>query len=430
MLKACERLRQVDAKSKELGLVRSETYYLRALLDAMVNMDMLVEVEVLKSLGDVNLERGRRDKNPVTFNRATVLYRTALCRCEDADVGHSLTNRSRYAEKLRLEKVPANAITYEPLSSNKKIPSFANVAEKFLKLDHRLTVGDTNTTLVEYTKLMLEGIVNRDNMLEVEATKSIGDVYLKRGTMTGDTMYLTKATALYNTALARCEWVQGTVALIHRLQYTAKIRQAMKITGNKGPKYRERHRGVLSNDSPATTDVKASIRSPQFMSPSAYIESQTTKQAAPDYRSYDEYLTAGDRALTEGDLDLAERSFASALKLIHEPNTPDRSKEAECLLGLGHVYVQRGKRTKEGRRFTQAAALYNAVMARTHVKEVKVMKYLKETEKLFLKYIANVDNKLTSSGGAIRHKERLESMRTRVKSQLEAIDQKHNPYQI
>ncbi|CAH1250926.1 Hypp8944 [Branchiostoma lanceolatum] len=412
MLRVCEKLREVDARSRRLGLVRAETDYLRALLDAMADMDRCVEVEVLKSLGDVNLEKGRLDKNPDKFDRAMMLYRTALLRCEDADVGESLTNRYLYAEKLRLGKVPTDAFGYEPLSSNTKMTSLAKIAEKFLNLDRSLTVAvgyDKTSILLEYTKLMIEGIVTGDNTLEVEAIKSIGDGFLKTGTMTEDTTYLTKATALYNTALARCERVQGTVALIHRLLYTAKIREATRRTGNK---YKDRRRGRLSYANPVTTDVDV-----------------TVDVTGPQFMSYDEYLTAGDRALTERDLELAEQKFASALKLIHDSNKPDRPKEADCLYRMGNVYVQRGKITKEGRKFTQAAALYNAAMARTEVNKDKVMKCLRETEQSFLKYIVNVDSKPSSFDRDIRHKEKLQSMRTSVKSQLEAIDQQHNPYQ-
>eukprot|EP00058_Branchiostoma_floridae_P022248 XP_002607738.1 hypothetical protein BRAFLDRAFT_82815 [Branchiostoma floridae] len=343
MLTVCETLREVDAKATRLGLVRTETDYIRALLDAMADMDRYVEVEVLKSLGDVNLEKGRLYKDLEKFDRAMMLYRTALIRCEDAYVGDRITYRYRYAEKL-IGKVPRASIS----SSNKKIPSLPKVVEKFLNLDRSLSLSNKDSVLFEYTKLMIEGIVNRDSMLEVEAVKSIGDVYLNTGRKTGDTMYLTKATAMYNTALSR---------------------------------------------------------------------------------TCDKDLTEGDHALTEGNLDLAEQKFASALKLIHDFNIPDRPKEAECLYRIGNVYVKRGKRTKEGRNFTQAAALYNAAMARTDENRDKMMRCLQETEQLFLMHIANVDSKLVSSDGDLRHKERFESMRTRVKSQLEAIDQKHNPYQ-
>ncbi|XP_078579718.1 uncharacterized protein LOC144863931 [Branchiostoma floridae x Branchiostoma japonicum] len=362
MLRVCKKLRVVDAKSKRLGLARTETDYLRALQDAMANMDRCVEVEVLKSLGDVNLENGKLDKSSEKFDRAMLLYRTALIRCNDADVGESLEHRYHYGEKLRL---------------------------------------------------MVEGIVNDDNMLEVAAIKSLGDVYLKRGTETRDTTCLTKATALYNTALARCERFQGTVALIHRLLYTARIRRRI-TTGKKSPKHRvqQQRLGHVSRDFPMT-------------SPNADVTNVKGHQPM----SYEEYLTTGDRALTDGKLDVAEQNFASALREIHDPSKPNRVKEADCLSRLGDVYVQLGETTKEGRKFTQAAALYNAAMARTNKNKHSVTKKLQEIEQLFLHYTANVETKHVPSDLALGHKGRLHDMRTRAKSQLEAIDQQHNPYQ-
>eukprot|EP00058_Branchiostoma_floridae_P017868 XP_002603357.1 hypothetical protein BRAFLDRAFT_80350 [Branchiostoma floridae] len=246
MLRVFEKLRAVDAKSTRLGLVRTETDYLRALQDAMANMDRCVEVEVLKTLGDLNLEKGRLYKNPKKLDKAMILYRTALLRCKDADVGESLEYRYYYAEKLRLGKQATALSDYEPLSNNRKMSSLVKVAEKFQELDRRLTVGSNmESLLIEYTKLVIEGIVNDDNMLETEAMKSLGDVYLKRGTETNDTTCLTKATALYNTALARCERFQGTVALIHRLLYTARIRQKTK-TGKKSTRIRRDEADVSS----------------------------------------------------------------------------------------------------------------------------------------------------------------------------------------
>ncbi|CAH1263540.1 Hypp2725 [Branchiostoma lanceolatum] len=384
MLRVCEKLREVDARTKRLGLVRTETDYLHALLDAMANMDRLLEVEALKSLGDVNLEKGRLGKDVVKLDRAMVLYRTALLRCEDADIRESLEYRNLYVEKLRVRAEKGS------ISSVSKEPSLARMAEKFAHLDLTVTADyNKDALLIEYTKLMIEGIVSEDKMLEVEAIKSLGDVYLKRGTETRQTTCLTKATALYNTALARCEGVQGTVALIQRLLYTARIRQGMGKTGNKSPKHsgqlnRSHH---LSRDLPGTSrssDAMAGTTCQQFgMSSAAYIASQTPRHTTPDYRSYEEHLTTGDRALTDGKLDLAERKFASALKLIHDRNEPDRPREADCLSRLGDVYVK----------------------------------------------TANVDSKPSPPDLARRHQKRLADMRARVKSLLEAIDQQHNPYQ-
>eukprot|EP00058_Branchiostoma_floridae_P008959 XP_002594447.1 hypothetical protein BRAFLDRAFT_72167 [Branchiostoma floridae] len=418
MFRVYEKLGAVDAKSKRLGLVRTETDYLRALQDAMADMDRCAEVEVLKTLGDVNLEKGRHGKNPEKIDRAMVLYRTALLRCNDADVGESLEYRYNYAEKLRLGKESIASSSYEPLTNAKRMSSFARVAETFLHPDRRLTIsGNKENLLIEYTKIVIEGIVNDDNMLETEAIKSLGDEYLKRGKETRNAPCLTKAAALYNTALARCQRFQGTVALIHRLLYTARIRQEMKTIINKSlkPRVQQQQGRVRPRDFPVT-------------SPNTGVIDDSTRGQRTNM-SYEDHLTAGDSALADGKLDVAEQNFASALRLIHDPNKPDRCKEADCLCRLGDVYVHRGKRTKEGRKFTQAAALYNAAMARTDKNKHSVTKRLQEIEQWFLQYTANVQRNHVPSDSAMRQKKRLGEMRTRAKSQLDDIDQQHNPYQ-
>ncbi|XP_078693425.1 uncharacterized protein LOC144923094 [Branchiostoma floridae x Branchiostoma belcheri] len=411
MLRVCEKLRGADAKSKRHGLARTETDYLRALLEAMADMDRAMEVELLKTLGDVNLEKGRRLRGKgVKFkDKAMVLYRAALLRCQDEKVAESLENRLRYAEQLCLgTKATATLISHEPCATCNKTPSLAKVAEKFRLLDQRFADGGyKESLLIEYTKLVVEGISNEDGMLEVEAIKSLGDVYMKRGTETRDLTCLTKATALYNTALERCGRLQGRQALIHRLLYTARTRQGLKVS-----KRRRQHLVDLPRGFPvtmATTDAIHDDKGQHFM-------------------SYDDHLTEGDRALADGKLDTAEEKFASALRMVHDPNKPDRSKEAHCLRRLGDVYVQRGKRTEEGRKFTQAAALYNTAMARTDKGKDTIQASLLDTERWFLHHVTRVDSNQSLPDSAMRHQKGLEDMRARAKSQLEDIDQKHNPY--
>ncbi|XP_066293832.1 uncharacterized protein [Branchiostoma lanceolatum] len=429
MLRVCEKLREADERVRSYGPVPGETVYLRALVDAMADMDRSVEVEVLKSLGDVNLEKKQ-------FHKAMMLYRTASLLCENADVAKSLDDHYWYAEKLREGKRGTIPCDYEPQTNDEKMSSPAKVAEKFLHPDQRLISGcDNDPVLIEYAKLMIEGIADEDNMLRVEAIKSIGDVYLKRGKETRDTPGLTKATALYSTALAQCEGVQGIAGLTDRLFYTARIRKEMakeKTTRKKGIKCKRqqekchlrRNLAVTSSD----TDVIGEAKGQQFMSPSDYISSQTPEHV-PDCRAYDEYLTTGDRALADGNLELADKKFAASLKLIHDPNKPDLCKEAECLCKLGDVYVQQGKTTKEGKKFTQAAALYNAAMVRTDKNKHIVTKRLLEIEQWFLWYAAKVNIKSVPSNRAMRHQKRLKEMRARAKLQLEDVDRQHNPYQ-
>eukprot|EP00058_Branchiostoma_floridae_P013746 XP_002599234.1 hypothetical protein BRAFLDRAFT_64416 [Branchiostoma floridae] len=441
MLRITEKLREADGKAWRIGLVRTETDYLHALLDAMANMDTSVEAEVLKSLGDVNLEKGKLFGDVVKLDMALTLYKVALLRCEDKEIGESLMYRLLYTEKLRTGKPEPKtfSVCSELDTVNKEMPSLASVAERFQRLDQRLTLDHNNDSLVtEYTALMLEGIVIEDNLLELEATKSLGDVYLKRGTENRNTTCLTKATALYNTALAWCEVEnkQGRMTLVHRLLYTARIRQDINRTGNKitDHKRKRQQQGHLSRNVPVTSanvnnDVIAGGPCQEFLSPSDFIASQASGKPTPDYRSYNEHLRTGDHALAHGNLDLAEQKIVSALKLIHD--YCDRPREAECLYKLGDVYVRRGKATKDGKKFTQAAALYNAALARTDsVKhKEKLKEALQNTEQSFLKYTANVETTSNPIDHTSRHKKRLEDMRTWAKSQLDVIDQQHNPYQ-
>ncbi|KAI8519006.1 hypothetical protein Bbelb_022630 [Branchiostoma belcheri] len=394
MLKICDKLREVDSKSRRLGLVRAETDYLRALLNAMANnMDMLVEVEVLKSLGDVNLEKGRLGKDFEKFDRAMILYRTAQLRCDDAEIRESLKYRQLYAEKLRSQHGPPCA--NEGQHTDKKMTSPAKVAERFQHLDHRLNVDyKRDSFLIECTKVVIECIVDEDTRAEVEAIKTLGDVYLKRGTVTQDATCLARAAALYNTALARCgacEGVQGPVP-------NSRGKQKQQVHHPWDVRVTSENRDVIADAS---------------------------GQQLP---TYEECLTSGKGALADGNLDLAKQRFSTALKLIHDPNQVDRSKEAECLCRLGDVYLQLGKETNEGRKFTQAAALYNAAMARTDKDEHTLLKVLDEIEQSFLQYTANVDRKPALTDRTV-HKKKLEDMRARVKAQLEVIDQLHNPYQ-
>ncbi|XP_019615772.1 PREDICTED: uncharacterized protein LOC109463402 [Branchiostoma belcheri] len=245
MLRVCEKLREADEKGRRYG-ARAETDYLRALVDAMADTDRLAEVELLKTLGDVNLEKGRLGKDVGKFNTALALYIAAMVRCENRQQADGIEHRYYYAERLL---------------------------------------------------------------------------------------------------------------------------------------------------------------------------------------SYHRYIHTSDCDMRKGDLDAAEQNLAAALKLVHDPSKPNKVKEAECLCRLGDVYVERGKRTGEGRKFTQAAALYNASMARTDGDKQNMVTKLQETERQFLRNTCNVDCEPCPYSSALDHIKELDNIRNRVKSQLETIHQEHNPYQ-
>ncbi|XP_078682359.1 uncharacterized protein LOC144916841 [Branchiostoma floridae x Branchiostoma belcheri] len=260
---------------------------------------------------------------------------------------------------------------------------------------------------------MVEAIVNDNSMLETEAIKSLGDVYLKRGTETGDTRNLSRATALYNRALARCHNVHGTVVIVHRLLHTAKIRQDITTTRNKRP-----------TRTPKQQDLRG-----QKGYISAAPSSDGTNRQEEDDISYRRYIQTADRDLGNGDLDAAEQNLAAALRLVHDRSKPNKAKEADCLCRLGDVYVEQGKRTGEGRKFTQAAALYNASMARTHGDKQNMVTRLQETERQFLRNTCSLDCEPCPYSSTLEHRKELNNSRARAKSQLEMINQEHNPYQ-
>eukprot|EP00058_Branchiostoma_floridae_P027280 XP_002612771.1 hypothetical protein BRAFLDRAFT_97248 [Branchiostoma floridae] len=414
MLRVCEKLREADAKGRRYGLARAETGYLRALVDAMADMDRLAEVELLKSLGDVNLEKGRLGKDVGKFNMALSLYVAAIVRCDHRDQGEGIEHRYEYTERLLQGLSSKESQSKEQPTEDKETTTPAKMAGKFQDMDkRRATGGNTDSLLVGYAQLMVEGIVNDDSMLETEAMKSLGDVYLKRGTETLDTRNLTRASALYNKALARCHNVQGTVVLVHRLLHTAKIRQEITTRNKKQTLRQQDVRGRKDHFSPFSGSYSDVINDEMHRL----------------YSSYHRYLQTADRDLGNGDLDAAEQNLAAALKLVHDRYKPDKAREANCLCRLGNVYVERGKRTGEGRTFTQAAALYNASMARTDGDKQNMVTRLQETERQFLRNTCNVDCEPCPYSSALDHIKELDNMRARVKSQLDTIHQEHNPYQ-
>ncbi|XP_078604521.1 uncharacterized protein LOC144878116 [Branchiostoma floridae x Branchiostoma japonicum] len=433
MLRVCEKLRAADAKGRRYGLARAETGYLRALVDAMADMDRLAEVELLKSLGDVNLEKGRLGKDVGKLNRALALYLAAVVRCDNREQGEGIEHRYEYTERILHRVASKGSQVTEQQTEETNTP--AKVAEKFQDLDRkRAAGGDTDSVLVGYAQLMVEGIVNKNSLLETEAIKSLGDVYLKRGAETKDTRDLTRATALYNMALARCHNVQGTVVIIHRLLHAAKIRQHVTTTETKRSTRRReqkdargrKHHFSSFSVAPSSHVIGDEIRRPHIAQDQNV--GNATRVEDDKFISYQSYIQTADRDLGNGDLDAAERNLAAALKLVHDPSKPDKAREADCLCRLGDVYVERGKRTGEGRKFTQAAALYNASMARTDGDKQNMVTRLQETEKQFLTNTCKIDCEPCPYRNTLHHIKELDNMRTHVKSQLATIHQENNPY--
>ncbi|XP_035673133.1 uncharacterized protein LOC118413712 [Branchiostoma floridae] len=429
MLRVCKKLREADAKGKRYGLARAETGYLRALVDAMADMDRLAEVELLKSLGDVNLEKGRLEKDVGKFNMALALYMAAMVRYDNRDQEEGIEDRYKYAERLLQGLTSKGSHGKEQPTENNEATTPSKVALKFQHLDKkRVGRGNKDTVLVGYAQLMVEGIVNDNNMLETEAIKSLGDVYMKRGTETRDTRDLTKATALYNTALARCNNVQGTVIIVHRLLFTAKIRQYITTNNTKKStrtKRRQNVRGQKDHISSFSTATSSDIINERMrrLHSAPELQKAENQPGVNDDIVYKEHLHDGCRALQTGDLDKAEESFAAALKSVHVQG--QHRKEAEPLYKLGEVYLERGIQSKDGGDFTKAAALCNAALVRSSREEQTI----KEITPAFVKEVLKIEQRIESDD-AEKHKLMLKADRNYVEKEIKRIEQEVDPYSL
>ncbi|CAH1247187.1 KLC4 [Branchiostoma lanceolatum] len=288
-----------------------EASYGRALREAILCKDLFIEVEVLKSLGDLHLQKGKRSKVSAEFDKAAGLYAAALLRCKDSAMGQTLEHRIGYMAKLSRQLLQGYTPHFRWLSSDYWGTADSNVlrvAGTCDKLDRRIkksqhSVEDT------YTETLLAAIENSDMFLELEVLKSLGDFYIERGTKSSDVSQFSKAAAMYKKALTRCGDPETKKTLHHRISYAEKTREAVRL--------------------------------------------------------YKDHLKKGESSLNRADLNSAEQHFAAALKAVHvpAPTAQQYQREVEPLCKLGDVYSKRGQQTGDGGDFVKAAALYNAAIA-------------------------------------------------------------------
>ncbi|CAH1226711.1 TTC28 [Branchiostoma lanceolatum] len=342
-----------------------EVSYGRALRKAIVCTDLFIEVEVLKSLGDLHLQKGKLGKDSGEIDKAAALYAAALLRCKDPDMGQTLEHRIDYMEKLSKQLLQGYTPHYRWLSSDYWGTADSNVlrvVETCDKLDRSNNKSQDSVEEI-YTETLVTAIENSDMFLELEVLKSLGDFYLEKGKETSDETQFSNAAAMYKKALTRCEDPETKQTLHHRICYTEKIREAVKMkppSKESRPGERDSPMGhqfgniTRPQDHPPPPDI------PRMATGEGKVSNASTATLENDDSTYQDHIQDGCRALQTGDLDGAEQSFAAALKSVHVKG--QHREEAEPLYRLGDVYLKRGIQSKDGGDFTKASALCNAAL--------------------------------------------------------------------
>ncbi|XP_019621931.1 PREDICTED: uncharacterized protein LOC109468129 [Branchiostoma belcheri] len=391
-------------------------FYGLALREAILGKDDFMEIEVLKSLGDLRLEKAKLSKDSAEFDKAAAMYAAALLRCKDPDMGETLGHRYQYVEKLSRQLLQGYSPHFRWLSPDYWGTADSNVL-RVAKICDKLDRSVRDSFEQTYTEMLVTAVENSDMFLEVEVLKSLGDFYLEKGKKTSesDVSQFSKAAAMYNKALTTCGDPGTKLTLQHRIRYMEKIRETVqkKLLSKKPRPWREKRPHIEHQSGNITrTDTQ-----------DQHLQTDRT-------RAYTNHLKEGDSSLAKADLDSAEQHFAAALKMVHvrDPTAQQYQREVEPLCKMGDVYSKRGQQTGDGGDFVKAAALYNAAIARSQDKVLNcnLATGIREVDELFLKCILDADS--VAQDNTEKHKKQLKEMRDQIKLEMETIDQQLDPY--
>eukprot|EP00058_Branchiostoma_floridae_P021133 XP_002606623.1 hypothetical protein BRAFLDRAFT_72628 [Branchiostoma floridae] len=216
------------------GMMPLVEAYTNTLVTSIVDRNKRMEIESLKGIGDLYLERGMVCRDETEIAKSVGLYRAALDRCEDSDGRETLRHRIKYAEKVkekgckkakkRLDTGPTqnkeggndNRLKSPPMSYHDHLQEGCRA----------LQTGDLDTAEQHFAAALKSVHVKESNpgehWKEVEPLCKLTDVYLKRGIQSKDGGDFTKAAALCNAALVRAK-KEDRKAIKQRIQ---KITQA------------------------------------------------------------------------------------------------------------------------------------------------------------------------------------------------------------
>ncbi|XP_019614630.1 PREDICTED: uncharacterized protein LOC109462519 [Branchiostoma belcheri] len=446
-----------------------EVNYGRALREAIIANDHFTEIEVLKSLGDLHLQKGKLARHSAEFDKASALYSAALMRLKDKNILKTLNHRSNYMNRLSINLFQGHIPQFQyflPGYWGTADSNIIRVAEICVQIDQKVAKQDFRSAEDTYTHELVAAITKGDIFVEQEILKSLGDLYLAEGKETFQKAQFIKADTMYNKALfieillkgmghaARPE-VEET--LQHRMKqslrfFTKKCRhikhrklfigirtisiidtcdwilQPLTDTPNRAEGRQSIEQILKKHSKPASQreTTRSSIRESRTEVAAAAVEDNTDPAC-----QHQDYLNKGDASLLTKDLDSAEKHFAGALRVAHvkDPTAKQYQTEVEPLCKLGDVYCKRGQKTGDGGDFVKAAALYNAAVVRSKDEAVngKIRIAIINTEKAFVRYALGIHESVTLDNSS-KHKQMLTEIRDQIKLEMETIDQQLDPY--
>eukprot|EP00058_Branchiostoma_floridae_P015012 XP_002600500.1 hypothetical protein BRAFLDRAFT_70129 [Branchiostoma floridae] len=199
-----------------------EVGYRQALRDAIIRKDLFMEIEVLKSLGDLHLQKAKLCKDSAEFDKAAARYGAALLHCTDPDMGQTLEHRIGYMERLATKLLHGYSPYLRWLSTNYYWGTVDSNALRVAEICDKLDRGvrkPWHSVEETYTETLVTAIASSDMFLELEILKSLGDLYLRKGKAIPDVSQFSKAAAMYSKALTRCEEPDTKLTLEHRIRY-------------------------------------------------------------------------------------------------------------------------------------------------------------------------------------------------------------------
>ncbi|KAI8508756.1 hypothetical protein Bbelb_138550 [Branchiostoma belcheri] len=302
--------------------------YEDALVSAIVSNNTLLEVEALKGIADVNLEVGQNscDRNVNMLEDAIKLYKAALEHCDDSDGQVSLVHRIRFAEKTKTSATKSmNSHCMQERGSQKSEPKLVTAAEELLELDLSLESGFRLEVAERgYESKLIQALSSGNGVLEFEALKSLGDLYLQKAKVSKDKEeHFNKACALYSEVLQQSVDKNEQLVMEHRIKYAEKC---MKL-----------------------------VYCPEVEK----LETKTSVSTILDVMMALQEVREKYKLRGEGVQPLIEGYTHTYLRAILERN---QWFKTEALKSLGDLYAERGRINEDETDFVKAKGLYKAAL--------------------------------------------------------------------